>query len=86
MVITQTVRVGDDARMRCKWCNEAKADDTDLRYEAIERTEDDKDIRSRESETNEVAMHHLKSHSTKEESKVNLLEIDNTDNTNYVNA
>lgn len=69
--------------MRCKWCNEANASDTDLRYKAIEKTEDDKDVRARESEKNEVAMQHLTSHSKKEESKVNLLDIENT---NYVNA
>lgn len=84
MVITQTVRVGDDARMRCKWCNDAHTSDTDLRYEAIERTDEDREARAnKNTEKDELAMQHLSTHSKKEESKVNLLEIENT---NYSNA
>lgn len=42
MIITQTVRVGDDARMRCKWCTDAETADKNMQYEPITKNDDDK--------------------------------------------
>lgn len=74
MIITQTVRVGDDARMRCKWCTDSISNETNLQYEAIEKQDDCKQpLRSKEIQKNEVAMQQLNCEN-KEESKLNLLE------------
>ena len=42
MIITQTVRVGDDARMRCKWCTDAENADKNTQYQAIAKNDDEK--------------------------------------------
>lgn len=80
MIITQTVRVGDDARMRCKWCSDNNNDTSNLQYEAIGRVDNNKNT-SKEDEKNDVPLQHLGLHN-KEESKINLLE----ENATYSNA
>lgn len=80
MIITQTVRVGDDARMRCKWCGDNNNHTTNLQYEAIGKVDDNKNT-SKDDEKNDVPLQHLGSNN-KEESKINLLE----ENATYSNA
>lgn len=80
MIITQTVRVGDDARMRCKWCSENNNDTSNLQYEAIGKVSDNKNTLE-ENEKNDMPLQHLHLQN-KEESKINLLE----ENATYSNA
>lgn len=80
MIITQTVRVGDDARMRCKWCSDNNNDASNLQYEAIGKVTDNKNT-GEENEKNDMPLQHL-GLKNKEESKINLLE----ENATYSNA
>ena len=85
MIITQTVRVGDDARMRCKWCTDADTTDRIAQYEAVAKNDDDRTVTMPGEFSNqqcnntdnvnkdEVAMHDLNL-KKKEDWKVNLLE------------